>query len=225
MSLFENSEVAVNMELFKILGYYHILDSNFAKHTHNIFNYRFYRLIIVVITAIMLCINCFGMLGYIIKVDDVVNEISSLQLIIAHITYFQSALKLSVFVYNADKFWDLLDVTRIHFLTSQPCYRHINILIAHRDKLIKITNFIFIMINITIFIWLVVPVFSNMIRSDEDHRRYNNVFNLRFPVFTNVYNEYYFIFYIFEGLLGIYVAYVMLIFDVFSTSISYILIC
>lgn len=224
MSLFEDHEVAINTVLFKTLGIFHILDPSLLKST-NIFNYNFYRFIIVVLIAIVLFINCFGLLGFVIKKYDIVNELVLLQTINGHIMYFQCILKLSIFVYNADKFWDILDVTRINFLINKSCYKHVKILYTCRDKLIKTTNLIAVMVNITLFMWLIVPILSYITWPDDDHRRYDSIINMWFPVSTHIYNEYYFIFFIMEATVAIFTGYVLTIFDVFSISISYILMC
>lgn len=223
MKSFKPHEVAFNLVLFKKLRYYHIFNTNSTK----VLNYNVYRLGLVALTTIVLCVTVFGLLGFVTKMEDVVDDIVLLQIISAEIHNFLSLFKLNMCLYHANKIWDVLSVTRIDFLTSKQCSNHINILHRYRNTSIKITYFLSFIYVLTTSVWLITPLLFNTFMGTpeaERIRRYDNIFNFRFPVTINTYNHYYFLFYFTEGIIILFIGYGIFIIDLLLISISYVLI-
>lgn len=221
MNTLENQEVAINLALFQRFGFYQTFDPNTTKY---MFNFNIYKLTLVFLSATVLFINCFGLLGLILNMESIVDHFALFQIIIVHLQCFLSLLEVSVYIYNAEKIWDSLDIVRLCFLTSRKCHKFINILHKYRQKSVNITNFLLVAFLIMMFIWSVIPLFILMIRPNNNLQRYENIINIQFPVHVHVYNEYYFIFYTMELILVIYLVYVALFIDIYIISISYVLI-
>lgn len=221
MNTLENQDVVINLALFQRFGFYQIFDPNTIKY---MFNCNIYKLTLVILSATVLCINCFGLLGLILNMKSVVDHFALFQIIIIHQQCFLSMLKVSVYIYNADKIWDSLDIARLCFLTSTKCYKYINIHHKYREKSVNITKVLFFVFCITILFWLAIPLFIFMISSNNKLQRYENISNIPFPVSVHVYNDYYFIFYAMELIQTIYFLYATLFIDIYIISISYVLI-
>lgn len=226
MNSFELRDVAFNLTLFKKLGFYHIFNPSGPK----IFHYNAYRFAVVVFTGAVLCANVFGLLGFVTRMEDTIDNISLLQVICAQTHNFLSIFKIGMCLYNADKFWYVLDITRMNFLTSKSCRDHIGTLRSYRDVSIKITNLYAVTYVLCTSTWLLSPLLLNDFAAatpDSDSRtvrRYNNIFNFRYPVSIRAYNSYFFLYYIIEGTLILFIGYGILIVDNLLISISYVLI-
>lgn len=227
MNSFGNEKVAFNMALFKRLRFYHI----FAPHSPKVFNYNAYRLGLAIVIVPSFFFNMiFGSVGFFIEMEDTIDDIGIYQIIFTYLNYFLSFYKLYMFFYYANEIWDLLDVTRINFMTSKHCLKHINILHEYRRISIKITNFLAASITLTILSWWLFPVivnnFSNTKSDDSIHStlRNENVINFRYPLSIKKYNRYFYFIYVIEATTGVIIEYGILITDVLLISISYIFI-
>lgn len=222
-SLFENNEVAFNLALFKKLHLHRLLDPNCTK----IFNLQIYRLALVILIIIGLCITIFGLMGFFTKMEDNVDNIGLFLIGFSLLQSFQAVLKLSICVYKANKIWDLLDITCFNFLKSKQCIKHIIILHKYCDMSKKLTNFLSISFIGSISLWLTYPLLFNMFiltSADRKTRRYENFINLRFPVSIKMYNTHYYIFYLMEAEIGFLATYGAVMIDVFLISIYCVII-
>lgn len=185
-----------------------------------------YRLTIILLTAVQGCINLCGLLGFFVQMEDTLDDIELLQLLFANLSYFLSAFKIIICVYNANKIQDLLEVTRINFITSAQCTKHVHILLKYRDMSIKITNCLSVSFAVVLLGWWICPLIFNrfVLKSNDEIVRYENVVNYRFPLTIAVYNDYFWIFYLMEVALGVFLAYAILITDCLLISISCVLI-
>jgi len=218
MSSLEINDVALNLALFKRLRFYHVLEPNGIKF----FNYNVYRIIYIILIACIIFVNLCGLLGFILRTEDNFDEIGFIQLIYCHLHSLQIVFKISVCIYNADKIWNVLDVTRINFIKSTLCSKYIKILYESRDISTKITNFLCVFITITISVWLIFPLLLNIMTIDGNKQRYENIFNFRFPVTIHVFNYYYIFFYATEAIVLLYVGYSILIIDILLISLVYV---
>lgn len=224
MNSFETQDVSYNLALFKKLYFYRAFDPNSPK----IFNCNIYQFTSMIIVTILISINIYTLLGFIIKMDDTIDEVGVIQVLFIHMHFFLSVIKVSTCLYHADKIWDLLDVTRIQFIQSKSCLKHIKILYENRDTSVKMTNILYYSITSTVFFWSTIhPLLLNKFKTISAKnviQRYENVINLRFPVTTNVYNNNYLLFYGIEIFTIIYLAYAFIIIDTLLISISFTLI-
>jgi len=224
MSSFEDSDVAINIKLYKLLCYYYLFDPNSPK----IFGYHFYRFTAISITVFIQSFVSYGLLGCFMEMEDTVNDIEQFIFIFINLSNFLSVMIICVLTYKANDTWDLFDVTCIHFLKSEQCCKFKNkILEKVRNKSIKFTNFIFGFAFMTYTIWIMYPLVVNFffITTDQNnHQRYQNVFNLRYPVTINTYNKYYLFFYTIELILGFFILYNSIFIDTFLVSFCWVLI-
>lgn len=220
MSILESQEAAFNLALYKRIGLYRIFDPSSPK----MFNCHVYRLAYITISAITLCINVCGMLTFLTNMEDTIDDIYLFQ-IICTVTYNSlSVLKVIICMYYANRIWDLLGNTRVHFFTSGRCTTHINILQLYRDGSIQITNVIFVLYAMTGIVSLVFPLLFSafyMTKFEAEKQRYENIFNFRFPVTINTYNDYFYVFYVFELITLSFISYTTIIIDILLISISY----
>lgn len=225
MDTLNENDVAFNLALFKQLGFYQI----FSPYSFKIFNYNAYQLGPVVIIVITICCNTFySGIVFFIEMEDTVEDTMLLQIVFIYLNYYLSIFKLYMCMYNANKIWDLLNVTRINFMTSKQCSKYIDILYKYRYSSIKITNFLSTFITMTLLAWWMFPIFVNYVfnskSDDEITPRLENINNYRYPVSIETYNHYYYIFYLIEAFSGIIIEYGILIVDVLLISISYVFI-
>jgi len=224
MSSFEVSDVAINIKLYKLLRLYHLFEPNSTE----IFGYHFYRFTAILITVFIQLFVLFGLLGCFMEMEDTINDIEQFIFIFVNLSNFLSVMKLCVFTYKAKNTWDLFDVTCIHFLKSEKCCKYRNeILEKVRNKSIKLTNFLFGFATMTFIIWTIYPLVVNffLIKTDQNNlQRYQNIFNMRYPVTINTYNQYYFFFYTIEMILGFFILYNSILIDTFLVSFCWVLI-
>lgn len=223
MSSFQIQEVAINLALYKWFCLYHLFDLNSVK----LFGYHINRTIGVLFTIVVQCGIIFGLLGFFVEMEDTVDGIDLFVFIFFNLINILSVLKICVFMYKANDTWDLLDSTRIHFLKSKRCEEHSKKLELVRDKSIYLTNFVFGSAAITFIIWMINPLVINsyLIKTgNSQNQRYQNIFNMRYPVTIHTYNQYFYVFYGIEIMMGIFVLYSTVLIDTFLVSLSWVMI-
>jgi len=125
-----------------------------------------------------------------------------------------------LFIFNRNKFLELLEVTDLQFLKSKYCHNNIKILYKHRDRALKLTSYFFMFIIFNTLAW---PLFSLMINhfKENENERLENVINWRFPVNVNTYNQYFKLFWALETTIGIQMVYFVFIIDVLILSVGW----
>lgn len=186
MSSLEINEVVINLELFKLMRFYHFLDPNSRK----LFNFNIYRLTLVFFIIIFLCITTYGKIGWFIKMDDHMDDITAFVSIFAELMFSSLVFKIIMIVYNADKIWDILIVAHVNFLTSYKCRKNVHIFQKYYQILVKVIQIMYIIYIGTILIWSVSPFVSNMTIRHKNNQRMGNILNYRFPVTIYTYNNY-----------------------------------
>ncbi|XP_025208666.1 uncharacterized protein LOC112604025 [Melanaphis sacchari] len=224
MSSFEVLDVAFNIKLYKLLRFYDIFDPKSTK----IFGYNFYRVTGIIITVLTQSYILFGQTGFFMPTEDTINYIEKSMLIFVNSMNFLAAMKTCVFIYKANNIWDLFDVTRINFLKSEQCckYRY-KILEKVRNKSIRLTNFIVVFAIISLTIWIIYPLVINFFLTTtgpNNHQGYQSILYLRYPVTTNTYNQYYFVFYTTEAILAFGIIYYSILVDTVLVSLCWIFI-
>lgn len=218
MATIKAEEVIINLKLMKTCGFYYM----FCPNAPTIFNWNVYRLLFFVIIVMVQCIVIFGILG-LIQMIKTFNISGTFLYTYICIHNYQSLLKMSIFLYNANRIWKLLDVTRLNFFTSKRCRDNIQVLYKCRENTIKVTNLYFIyfiVLNIQSFIY---PLVTNMFTTTENaSQRAQNIVNLfQFPI--DIHNQYYIIFYLMESIITIFVSYALFNIDMFLLSLCSII--
>lgn len=222
MNSLEMHDVAFNLILYKRTGLFYIFESNNKK----IFKYHKYRSIGVFISVIIAIFIIFGLLGFFVKLETSINITELIMNIFVIIMQCSTFLKLNVFIYKAKDTWNLIEVTRIQFLSSIYCQKHREKLGKCKNVLIKVTNYVTGQLIVNLILYLINPLVadSKAIISGTSNRRLLNVLNMQFPVNTNTYNQYYYVFYAIEATITSFGAYSIII-DTFLLSLIVVIIC
>jgi len=224
MSSFEVNDVAIDISLYKLLRFYHVFDPSSSK----IFGFHFYRFTGILLTVFIQSCVLFGLSGFFMEMEDTLNYIELFEFVFVNLSNFLSVLKICIFIYKANDTWDLFEVTHTHFLKSEQCCKYRDeVLEKVRKKSIKLTNFIFGFAFMTFVIWMIYPLAVNffMLATDQiNNQRYQNIFNMRYPVTIKTYNQYYFVFYGIEVIMGAFILYNSILIDTFLVSFCWVII-
>lgn len=197
-----------------------MFDTSSAK----IFNVNGHRLAWILITFSIQIIIAFGLVGFFVETEDTVDEILLMHLLLYYINNCMCLFKIIVFVRKADCIWQLFDVSKMNFIDNRRCRKHVEILRKYRALSVKLTDFFSNYAIIATVGWALSPLVVNFSSANDDSKRFENVFNFRFPVTTFVYNNYYFAFYLMELVVTVYLVYTYVVFDLFVFSFCYTII-
>ncbi|XP_060852557.1 uncharacterized protein LOC132930615 isoform X2 [Rhopalosiphum padi] len=223
ISLLEPNDVSINLKLFKLLYIFPLFDPK----SKTICNFNVYHLAWYIINCVIGCIVVYGFFGYFTEMEDEIDIVDQIQLIYMYLLYSVGLLKIATFLYKANKIWDLLRVTNIHFLTSTQCQTHIGILLKYRKKSIKISNTIICIGIVNTIQWTLYPqvlLLLQKFNAYQSNRRFENIMNFRFPVTINDYNNNYVKFYMMESSTAVFLFYINVVIDIFFISICFVII-
>lgn len=222
MKWLQDHEVAINLSLFKRYRFFHIFNPNGSK----ILSYDKYKFANVIFILVITGYNIFSATCFFTDTMDTVDYVELLLLVFIYTIIVISLLKISVLLFNADRIWDLFDLTRLDFLTSRRCRDSVEILHKYRDRSTMITDLYQNYSTGVFIIWMIVPLVLNTFVMTEPSadQRYHNIFNMQYPVTATVYNRYYYMFYLMEIAMGIFVLNYSMIIDNFLISLCWAII-
>nr|AQS60751.1 olfactory receptor 37 protein [Acyrthosiphon pisum] len=221
MKWLQDHEVAINLALFKRYQFYQIFNPNGSK----LLNYDTYKLTNVMFIVAVTTYNIFSAMCFFTDTIDTIDSVDLLLMIFIYSIIIISLLKISVLLFNADQIWELFDLTRFDFLTSRQCRKNVGILCKYRDRSITITNLYQNYSTMVFIIWMITPlVLNTFVVVGGPNQRYHNIFNMQYPVSANIYNQYYYLFYLMEIAMGIFVLNYSMIVDNFLISLCWVII-
>jgi hypothetical protein len=222
MEWLQNNDVIINLELFKQYYFYHLFNPNGPK----ILNYSVHRLIHIVCIMVIICFIIFSALTFVLKTENqVITNVELFLLMFVYIEFGISFLKILVFLLKAGTIWKLFSFTRIDFLASKQCHKHMAILHVYREKSKISTNFLLNYCLVVLIMWMATPLILNTwVEPETPNRRYNNILNLRYPVNTSIFNEYYYAFYLIEVLVCFFLLYYSILIDNYLISFCWTII-
>lgn len=221
MAPLRDDESIINMALFRRFHFYQIFNPNSLK----IFDFHVSRLIGVAVAAAVLCGLVFSAFSFVADTGNTVDRMDLLLIMFVYIINGISFVKTYAFLCKADVVWDLFDLTRADFLTSNRCRRNTAVLHRRRELSIKVTNYYQYYVMVVLAVWLIIPFVVNaFVTTGSPNARYQNIFNVRYPVTASVYNQYYYVFYGFESLVGLYLLYNGTLVDNFLFSMCWTII-
>lgn len=221
-----DSEVTINLSLFKRFRLYHF----FNTKSPTVFNYNVYRLRVFIFIIITQCVTYYSLLGLINTSpeknnDSIDNDVDVFQSVYAQFHSMFCCFKMFVFLYYADDVWNLLEIARIDFLKSVSCLKHIQILQDYRERSFKIVNFFSIFLWTILFFFMLIPLFTNILFVNASAtQRYESIYNIRFPVSTSNFNRYFFVFYGMETSIAVLQVMTISLTDILLISFAYIII-
>lgn len=207
---------AVNFMLFKLIGFYQMIDPNSPK----LFGYNIYNRIhigLLTFTSIMTVVGLSGVFYTTSSSAD--NGFKDLQMLFYVGCITVGNWKLIVIIRNADKFWNLIGITHESYLSNKHCEGYSFKVINRGKRFTKMFPWYFFLFFMTSFSWITLPRIidyhgeSNETNTDEIKRR--NVVNLKYPISDKTYNTHYNIIYVMESVMCSYCAYGLVTFDLF----------
>lgn len=155
------------------------------------------------------------------KTEYNVDMVEHMMCVFEIVVFLSATLKMYVFVYKAKYTWDLLDMTRIHFLSSSYCETNEKKLNKCKNVLIRFTNCLFGAIIVLNLMYTTRPLatYLGTQTSGNSNQKLPNVLNMQYPVKIETHNKYYYVFFIMEAIIAIFDAYSILI-DTFLLSIA-----
>lgn len=214
-------EVSINLKLWKLYRFYHMLKPNNTK----IFNCNVYRLILFIYGAIVNCVVLYSTIGFFVEMDDIISDVDIFLILFVMINFFFCSWRMCIILSKVNTICDVLKVSQLNFLKSKECLKHLNVLHEYRDRTIKITNYFFVFSVIVLVQWIVFPIMViTFTASEVENTRLPNIMNLRFPVSTQTFNQYYFIFYLMEIAISTFPIYVIIVTDTLIMSFSLVII-
>lgn len=196
----------------------------FRPDGKTVFNRNIYRLSFVVFIVFVQCLIAFGTVRFFVEMKDatgVTDIVMYLDVVLYNYLYLWKTL---VLLYKADVVWDVLNVTRLNFMTSQRCREHVWIIYECRDSVKKITNVYFCFTLVICCQWLTYPLVIDMFTTSEHaDRRRQNIIDIPYPIDTDSYNRYYVVFYTLELMVLIFIGYGSIIVDSYVISLYWII--
>ncbi|XP_026807283.1 odorant receptor 22a-like [Rhopalosiphum maidis] len=212
-------EVAINLKLLKLYRFYHMMKPNGTK----IFNCNAYRLLFFLYGAIVNSMVIYSIIGFFVDMDDslAISDVDLFLILFVMINFFFCSWRISFILKKSITIGDALSISRFNFFTSEHCRKHFSVLYDNRERTIKITNYFFIFSMIVLMQWIIFPIMViTFTAPDIEYYRLPNIMNLRFPVSTHTYNQYYFIFYLMEVVISTFPIYVIMVTDTLILSFS-----
>lgn len=223
MDVFTGKPVVLGLTMYKQLGFYQLLDPQGPR----IYGYHVFSTIMKMFLLIVQIIVIFGVIGFFVDVDDNKTKNSnSFELIVILTNCTLSSLKMYTLVTNADVIWKLFDITCMDYLRcSQHNKRIIGDLVKNWKWSTTVTNLIARSFLSGLFLWILGPFIAQENYSTEStgSHRYQNIINVKFPVTTEFYNNYYFAFYSMEVAIGFCIVYGSVLVDAFLMSFCWII--
>lgn len=220
MDVLNDNEYIINLKLLKQCHFYGLIDRN-GKH---IFGYNIFRLIFLIIFAIVHMLVIYSNLGLFIDVNYKLSTDEFFMVMCADLLNFMTFYKTCILFYRLDNIMDLFDVTRIDFMTSKQCRKNNEILYSRRNTINKFTNFYCILCIVVIVQWIISAYLGHLVgMGQSEDNRFPNVINMPFPVNIRTYNQYYDIFFMLETIFGAFLAYCILMIDVYLISYGWII--
>lgn len=220
MDRLRDKDVTIHLDLMVRFGFYQIFNPNSKK----IFNCNVYQFFLIVITVVEYCALTFGMLGCFVKTGDFTQNL----LLLCIILYNHIIIgRLIIYLYNTCTFWSVLNIAKINFLTSKQCRKNDKILYEYGKRSRKLLNVFFIVVVSTFVQWIIFPlVFKSFNEETENlnNKRTMNIIDMRYPVSTYTYNQYYIWFYLIDLIITTYVMLGSIIFDSFLFMFCFVII-
>jgi len=222
MDNLRDEEVAINLKLWKLSCFYHMLKSN---NNTKIFNCNVQRLIFFLYGAIVNCMVVYSTTGFFVEMDDIISDIDMFLAVFVTVNFFFCSWRMYIILKKSRTICDLLNVSKFNFLTSKKCREHLNIIYNCRDRTMKITNYFFVFSIIVLMQWIIFPIIVTMFTVvDVKNSHLPNIMNLRFPVSTHIYNQNYVIFYLMEIVIATFPIYIITVTDTLILSFSWVII-
>ncbi|XP_060849480.1 odorant receptor 67a-like [Rhopalosiphum padi] len=208
---------AFDLTLFKIIGYYQMIDPNSKK----IFGYNIYNVINMAIVIFTSIVTVIGLSGFFYKPDNITYEkisFKDIQILFYLACIMIGNLKIAITIYNAKAIWKSFNVAHESFLSNKYWKQNKHKINNCGKKFARIFPWYFFMFLMTAFAWSIVPiVVNNHVASKETQINENiyitNIANMRYPITAKTYNKFYKIFYVSEFIVVCYSAYGLAVFD------------
>lgn len=204
MDLSKNHEEPVFKELMKQFRFYQVFESD----TKKIFNCNVYKLVHFTIVMFVQVFHIIVAIGFFWNTRNDIQFLDVQVAIFGYINTVLTSLKVSILLYKADEITNFIDLTKCNLLKSKLCCKQIFIIYKFRDFAMKFIKLFYSLYVVVIIIWFLFPLaWNHFVMSKDSDLRYQNIYNMPYPISKKNYNQYYYIFYFIEFMVEIYVSY------------------
>ncbi|VVC40510.1 Hypothetical protein CINCED_3A011837 [Cinara cedri] len=221
-----STQDTVNIVLLRRIGFFAL----FNPKTKKVFNCNIYRVCCVLVTFIIECLTVYGMIGLFVETEGKLDNVNLSNLLVYYQVNILCLVEISTFIYRAEDIWHLYKVTGVNFLTNRRSRQHKHILYEYREVSIMATNYLCKFLVLAVSAWILYPQLLNFNTFTGVHdiditktKRFYNVFDIRFPVTTRTYNDYYYLFYLIEVFMVTSMGYLFVMFNTMFISFSFVL--
>lgn len=208
----EDGLAAIDTRLFKLVGFYQMVDPNGSK----IFGYNAHSFVHVLMVAFTWSYTLVGLSGVIYRPDGapLAYSFKDMQTLFYLACITVGNLKMVTIVRNAGAIWDLFSDVPAAAGRAPAISR----LAECRKRFARIFPWYVFMFANTAFAWIIMPVVLDRGSRPAAGRR-TNVVNLRYPVAAETYDGYYAAFFAMECVVTSYSAMGLVLFDVFLIAL------
>lgn len=209
---------AINLTLFKLSGFYQIVDKNTSK----VFGYNVYQLLHVLLSTISATITVIGISGLFYQVDGSREYDLKLymrlfsSIIFVLLGYFITYTVIT----NANNIQNLFDIAHESFSKSEHCKQLFYKMEIFGKNFTTYYLLYVLLFFMTALAYILLPIFWNdngeliEITQSNDNFLMVNVLNYMYPITMNIYNKFYMTIYIMESIVCAYSFYVVFTFDI-----------
>lgn len=193
-----------NVKLAKYFGLYQILNPDTGK----LYGYNKFHVLSMFYVFVLLGIMFVTFVGVCGKVHrDPMSAVVPL-VVIQNVVF--ASYKIAVVIRHSREIWNCLDVTRYDFVDQRAS----KTFKRFRSRGLHSTMVIFVAGHLALFLSLVVPLYidhmhhAHQTTEEDDYSssasyRYN-MFNLIYPVSSDTYNDWFYVFYVCELIVGVF---------------------
>lgn len=215
-----DDEVIINLKLLKLCGYFDLIVPN----GKTILGFHMNRLIFAIIICIIHAVVLYSNLGLFANLDYKISYNDFFLILFCDLIIFLTFYKTCLMFNRIDSIFELLDVTRIDFLTSKLCRKNNKILYGYRDVIKKYSYSYNVLVVVVAFQWVLYAFLVHVFFVDDSKNgRFTNVIDMPYPINTQELNEYYSIIFIIESIFIISTLYCTLMIDTLLLSYGWII--
>lgn len=221
MNMRTREDFAINPKLFKLIGFYQMVNPNGSK----IFGYNAHSFIHAAMVTFTSSYTFVGLSGIFCGPDDaaVVDIYKDMQTLFYVACISVGNLKIITTIRNAGTIWKSFFVVREPSAVASAgelCEINDSRLANCGKRFAKIFPWYFFLFASTAFAWVMAPIILNHGDApNSENFRKTNVINLRYPVTAKTYNEFHKTFFAMESVMVSYSAFGLVSFDLFMIAV------
>ncbi|XP_050526864.1 uncharacterized protein LOC126897369 [Daktulosphaira vitifoliae] len=212
-NLHQGRKVIINMELFRLYGFYQLLN----PRTKRVFGFKIYLLAhmtFIILNAIIVLYSLTGII-YAVFYGKLITYDQLFELLFYYCNYPFCLYKLYTLINNSNFIWKFYDIACVNFLPNSYVQRAKKIMNNYIGLSKTFTWLCLVFFILIICVWSIFPlVFGRNLNE-------SSILNLMYPVSSKTFEKYFYIFYLLEFSLLTFIMYAILMFDIFIASFCF----